>query len=58
MLFTFQDDRVVGLQHDELQLNVIGNVRMPNPFALQLKVNVELNVVLNLVVLWIRTVFD
>ena len=53
-----QHHRVVGVQHDELQLNIVGDVGSPLAIHFLFQVNVELDEVFNLVVLRIRALFN
>ena len=54
-LLSVEDDGVVGLQHDELELDVICDEWGPDTFTFLFEVDKELNFVFNLVVLRVRT---
>ena len=54
----FQHHRVVGVQHDELQLNIVGDVGSPLAIHFLFQVNVELDEIFNLVVLRIWALFN
>jgi hypothetical protein len=49
---------IVGVQHHELQLNIVCDEWGPNTFCFLLKLNVKFDVILQLVVLWVRALAD
>ena len=56
--FPLEADGVVGLKHNELQLNVISDERVPLALHLLLQINIELDVVFELIVLGVGAIFD
>ena len=58
ILAAFKHHAVVRLKHDELQLNVIRDVWPPLAIRFLLQIDIELNMVFNLIVLWVGTILD